>query len=257
MADDEQLRECFHGVLNCEETPHALRRVLLCPKHCMEAVCDDTPPAGHDMWSEDLAMLEVRNRGMGNPILATGQPVNDWAARSDAADFEAAVAVAGDVLFARADIVASPVEPKHPAAKEEGDGRDRLFANGYILAMLSAVVSFVKVHKRKPKGQEFHPWVNFAWRRYVRGEDGSAAAAAAAAEGADAPADDSSGQRQGRDAEAPAAAADSVVFWGDGISAAKTNIKPLADWQASTNLGWITTAAKKTAGVCVHSLSQP
>ena len=231
-----------------------MRKVKMCPKHCLEAVGDDAPPAGHDMWTEDLAMLEVRNRYKGIPLTESGEMVSDWAARSDAADLAAASTVAGKVLFARADIDAAPADAKHPAAKEEGDGRERLFANGYMLAMLSAVVSFVTAHRRKPKGAELHPWLHFAWRRYVRGEDGSAASAAAAAEGADA-----TEEQQGGDAEAPAPAAapDAAVFWGDGISASKTNIKPIADWQASTNLNWITGVAKKTAGVCVHALSQP
>ena len=232
-------------------------KTRLCPKHCLEAVGHEAWPAGHDEWTNDLAMLEVKQRGKGIPILESGEEVQDWPARRDACDALAAAKVGGQLLFSRAAVDDASAPVKHPAAKEEGDGRERLFANGYMLAMLAAVVSFVTAHKRKPKGAELHPWLDFAWSRYVSSEADSAAAAAPAPgeEGAQTPGAAAGAAEADPSADAAPGSPEALAgVYGDQISSAKTNIKPLADWQPTTNLNWITSTAQKASGGYSHAL---
>ena len=148
MGDDDRPPACFFGVYGCEQVRTDGERRRMCPKHCMEVVEEWSAPAGHTMWTADLAMLHARHHGV-DPISEEGELVTDWGARADAADAAAASVRVGHLIFTKANIDASAhsLEYKHPSCKEDGDGRERLFGNGYMVAVLSAVVSFVTAHR--------------------------------------------------------------------------------------------------------------
>ena len=96
----------------------------------------------------------------------------------------------------------------------------RILQCRYLVALMSALVSFAWTKKRAPKGEEFHGWLHFAYGTLVAGR---AVVRAADAVG-----------------EAPLpTAVEYVRQFGDDVLPEKTNIRGLEDWKTSLALNFI------------------
>ena len=240
MSDEEQLETCHFGVAGCRTVFGGPGSALqcFCFKHCEEMFEGERPPEGHEAWTTELAVLECHRRQKGVPITDEGVAVSNWAQRTDAADRAAAEHVAGHLLFSKEEFDGGSSErQQHPATPEvhaAGGSKSRLFAKGYIISMLSALVSFVIAYSRKPKGEEINLWIDHAWSRYW----GGAAAFGFVGSGEDEADPD----------------LQLLYFFGDGILPSASNVLPVANWKTPANVRWLTEKATAAQGACMRVL---
>ena len=159
MEQNDALRTCCHSTFGCMGGRGVDGPYKICLVHACELQEDREPPEGVATWGEHEQLLDLERNGY--TILDEDGNKMDINGRADAAVAAAARQVVGGLLFSPDDIAErKPNVVKHPVQRvdgkdgAEGDGRGQHFANGYVLCVAAAVVSFADVHKRKPKGEE-------------------------------------------------------------------------------------------------------
>jgi hypothetical protein len=174
--DDDAVTTCMeYEIRRCEFGRGRPRPHPICYHHAVQFFITEDPSPLVGMTLDDprvvRALMDMSKKGWSKIVNDDGEVVSDWPHTLDQAEKVQALSVLDNAwLFDQAEVSEATNKLAHPKSEEVGEGeikRDRLYANAYILHVMAALVSFIRAHHRKPKGEEFHEWLDLGWTRYV------------------------------------------------------------------------------------------
>ena len=175
MADANADRTCENGCPNCQGDEGMLTAgVRICGQCCLDHL---TAGEAADTYTCAQAMLKAHEGGA-VVCSASGADIADWSAIKSEAKHDTAMEVVGGLLPSEKPL--RDVEEPYPRQKRGGEGR--VYANALHVHVYAAVVSFIKLYHRKPRGEEMYKVLDNSWgmynfasgevRPYVRGGGG-------------------------------------------------------------------------------------
>ena len=177
--DDVPAITCdVYDIPNCEFGRGRPRPHPICCNHAVEYFISEDASDLVGLTLEEprvvRALMGLSKKGWSKILTEDGAAIVDWPRLLDKADKAHAFSVLGDDWLFDQEAVSAAAAARetiaHPKTADVAEGekeRHRLYANAYILHLMVALVSFMLKHHRKPKGDEFHEWLNLAWTRYV------------------------------------------------------------------------------------------
>jgi hypothetical protein len=161
MADGD-VPLCSHGCKGCEgdvgdPTPGS--------KLCKKCACDymralEEPPVPE---CEPVFLLVARNLKL-VVLKEDGDPIVDWAPIKSHALARVGFYRSGELLPKVPEDLDEAI--RYPS-KGEAEGKKRSYANACHAHTYAALVSFMKVKKKKPRGEELNPFLHATWARYI------------------------------------------------------------------------------------------
>lgn len=222
MSDSDGL-ECFHHIAGCEYRPGAAFPSKVCltcgQEHADTHMQSDLRAA--DDGDADVAALWLHDMGC-SVLDMRGVLIVNWGARREALDAKAARFVVGEFLYTPALVASGKAEAvKHPAHKEDGDGRGRLlYADAYVLHTR---------HTRRSCPSRSTTSASRKVRNSTSGFTTRGAAIYLSASEVD-KAGDGAGGDEGKQY---------ALRWVNCIGPKMTNIKSMSDWGAAKNEAWL------------------
>ena len=221
---------CSRGCTGCEgdveePTPGS--------KLCKKCVCDfiralDNPPQPacepvHLLAARDLKLVVLKE---------DGDPISDWAPIKSHALARIGYWRSGQLLPK----VPEDVDEAFKYPNDKGEEQKRSYANACHVHTYAAMVSYMKENKKKPRGDDVHPFLNATWGKYKHMSETVRAltpVASPARARTDARVPSQVELEDGEDDEVPEQVYASR--YGDTISIGTTNSYKLADFKNATN----------------------